>query len=92
MDVNNAFLHGDLDKEVYMTLPPRFKTTNPTKVCCLQKSLYGLKQAPWQWFAKLSSTLLAYGFVRCYADYLLVTYTKGSKSMALLVYVDDNGE
>ena len=89
MDVNNAFLHGDLDKEVYMTMPPGFCASNPYKVCRLRKSLYGLKQAPRQWFAKLSSTLLDYGFTHSYADYSLFTYKRREKFMALLVYVDD---
>ena len=89
MDVNNAFLHGDLDEEVYMTMPPGFRTSNHHKVCCLYKSLYGLKQAPCQWFVKLSSKLLEYGFVRSYADYSLFTYNKNNKFIALLNYEDD---
>ena len=43
LDVKNAFLNDDLEKEVYMELPPDFDLERKNgKVCRLKKSLYGL--------------------------------------------------
>ncbi len=45
MDLVTAFLHGDLDKNMYMEVPDGFKDhSHPNLVCKLLKALYGFKQ------------------------------------------------
>ena len=89
LDIDNDFLNGDLNDEVYMTPPPGPSIPKQRQVCRLTKSLYGLKQASIHWFAKLSSFLLNLGFIQSISDYSLFTHKTASTFITLLVYVDD---
>jgi histone deacetylase 1/2 len=90
LDVQNAFLHGVLDDEVYMRQPPGFQdSATPHYVCRMVKALYGLKQAPRAWHAHLGAALRAHGFVPSTADTSLFMSRRPEVTMYLLVYVDD---
>ncbi|KAK1647157.1 hypothetical protein QYE76_064962 [Lolium multiflorum] len=90
LDVQNAFLHGVLEEEVYMRQPPGFSDpTRPDHLCRLVKALYGLKQAPRAWHARLGAALRAHGFIPSTADTSLFLLQRPEVTMYLLVYVDD---
>ena len=51
IDMKNVFLNGGLEEEVFMDLPPGFKSMlGARKVCKLKKFPYKLKQSPRVWF------------------------------------------
>ncbi|KAK6164186.1 hypothetical protein DH2020_001050 [Rehmannia glutinosa] len=91
LDVKTAFLHGDLNEEIYMEQPEGFKVKcKENLVCRLKKSLYGLKQAPRQWYKKFDSFMTDHDYNRTSSDHC-VFFKKFSDNdfIILLLYVDD---
>ena len=82
-------MNGLLNKTIYMSQPLGFQRSNSSMVCKPNKALYGLKQAPRQWFERLQSTLIQFGFVASKCDPFLFIYKVAFPTMYLFVYVDD---
>ena len=91
LDVKTAFLHGDLEEEIYMEQPEGFKVNGKEDlVCKLRKSLYGLKQAPRQWYKKFDSFMSSHGYTRTTSDHCVFTKKFSDDDfIILLLYVDD---
>lgn len=90
IDVNNAFLQGSLEEEVYLRQPPGFKDQSlSTHVCKLNKAIYGLNQAPRAWYNVLKSYLLTVGFVKSQSDSSLFILHNFRFIVYVPIYVDD---
>ncbi|UYV76603.1 hypothetical protein LAZ67_14001429 [Cordylochernes scorpioides] len=89
MDVQSAFLNGDVKEEIYMTQPENFESKKyPRRVCKLKKAIYGLKQAGMTWHAKLDSVLKEMGLEQMKTDNCV--YIKREEGVILVtIYVDD---
>ena len=85
MDVNDAFLNGLLEEEVYMTQHPGFESSDRSLGCKLNRAIYGLKQAPRAWFERLKTTLLQFGFTDSKCDPSLFIYKTSSTISHILV-------
>ncbi|KAL0418133.1 UNVERIFIED_CONTAM: Retrovirus-related Pol polyprotein from transposon TNT 1-94 [Sesamum radiatum] len=90
MDVKTAFLHGDLDENIYMAQPCGFiDNRNPEHVCLLKKSLYGLKQSPRQWNKKFDNFMKTLMFHKSAYDPCLYFKFVNNAPIFLVLYVDD---
>ena len=91
MDVKTAFLHGDLEEDVYMKQPEGFEQPGQEElVCKLNKALYGLKQGSRQWYQKFDAFMRSQKFKRSQEDHCLYTRKISDGSLLILIlYVDD---
>src|SRR3954466_11548021 len=90
MDVKTAFLHGELDEEIFMDQPQGFESEkHGDKVCRLKRSIYGLKQSSRQWYLRFHRAILSYGFTMIEQDHCV--HLKRSKAgfLILTLYADD---
>lgn len=87
MDFENAFVNGNLDREVIVEFPKYVypDDVRRTSVMRLRKSLYGLREAPKIWYELLSTTLKSYGLVEMRNAPCVFT----KQGVVVMCYVDD---
>ena len=89
LDVKTAFLHGDLDEEIYLRQREGFiDSSRPDYVCKLNKSLYGLKQSPRLWYKIFDNFMLSQGYSRSFKDQCVYFRRCDDDMIYLLLYVD----
>ncbi|MCO5571350.1 hypothetical protein L7F22_025088 [Adiantum nelumboides] len=76
-NVKNAFLHGDLQEEVYMEQPQGYEDVKQ------------LKQEPRAWHARIVACLVSIGFHMVDADHSLYVCKNENGIVIICIYVDD---
>jgi hypothetical protein len=93
LDVQTAFLNGELAEEIYMEIPEGFnaiKEDRRSHVLKLSKSIYGLKQASRCWNEKFTAAIVEMGFTQSKADpCLFIKYAEKRPIVIIGIFVDD---
>ena len=90
-DVKNVFLHGELEDEVYMDIPPSYIASSSIRVVYkLQMALYGLKQSSQSWFGHFNLVMRKHGFQQDILDhFFFFFYHQQGKITTLIIYLDN---
>ena len=91
--IENTFLNGDLEHEIYMKIPEGYEVINQDvdKEDCLilQKAIYGLVQAARQFWKKIVDKMQGGGFKLREADPCML-YKEDEKGVCIIIiYIDD---
>ena len=87
VDVETAFLFGDLEEEVYMTCK---EVHDDDEVLLLIHSIYGLVQSARQYYIKFKQKLNKIGFIGGYPDPCLMMRKTENGTIFIAVWVDDS--
>jgi transposase InsO family protein len=95
IDFSNAFLHSDIDTEIYISLPPDiakhyFKINHDKhNLFKLIKALYGLRQSPILWYKTLKQFLIELGYQPLVIDCCVFIKFTDTTPIIVCIYVDD---
>ncbi|SCZ96928.1 BZ3500_MvSof-1268-A1-R1_Chr4-2g06863 [Microbotryum saponariae] len=88
-DIDKAYLHGDLDHDIWMTAPRGFDLPS-NKVLRLRRSIYGLKQAGRIWNRHIDASLRALGYTATGTDHCVYSRLDDrQRPHYIALYVDD---
>jgi len=92
VDVETAFLLGNLDEDIYMEAPeaPDEHELGDDECVKLEKSMYGLVQSARQYYIKISKALRKLGFKGGYADPCLMMKKNEKGICYIAIWVDDS--
>jgi Reverse transcriptase (RNA-dependent DNA polymerase)/Chromo (CHRromatin Organisation MOdifier) domain len=90
MDVKSAYLHGEIDTEIFIEQPHLFEERSHADwVYKLKKGLYGLKQAGRIWHQTLQKYLLEIGYISLDSEPSIYWKKIKNRMIIVAVYVDD---
>ncbi|SCV73211.1 BQ2448_7136 [Microbotryum intermedium] len=88
-DINKAYLHGDLDYDIWMMAPRGFDFPG-NKVLRLRRSIYGLKQAGQIWNRHINTSLQDLGYTATGTDHCVYSRLDDRhRPHYIALYVDD---
>ncbi|SGZ28076.1 BQ5605_C026g10272 [Microbotryum silenes-dioicae] len=88
-DIDKAYLHGDLDHDIWMTAPRGFDLPGD-KVLRLRRSIYGLKQAGRIWNRHIDASLRDLGYTATGTDHCVYSRLDDrQRPHYIALYVDD---
>jgi hypothetical protein len=88
VDVETAFLHGNLQEEIYMNVPKSI-SQDDNNCLLLKKTIYGVVQSEREFYNKLLSTLKSMGFTENKSEPCSLTRRINGKVIIIGIYVDD---